>query len=110
MTTMSALTEQGWLYVERTGNIFSIAGTEYIIKFPNGDITNVWSPLWNDYCDADEDLGALLWALCAWEDKSYTAIPISEVKEVFHYGAYADTVEVIDRYFPELKNDHSAIS
>ena len=43
------------LKIERTGNIFSIAATEYMVTFPDGTQENIWSGPWNDY-DDEEDL------------------------------------------------------
>lgn len=60
--------------VERTGNIFSFAASEYLVTFPNGDKTRIWSPPWHEMKKNEEDISALEFAKKIWEDKSYTPI------------------------------------
>lgn len=48
--------------VKRTGNIFSIAGSEYLVTFPGGTTSKIWSPPWNDFDPEEEDANALLYA------------------------------------------------
>ncbi len=57
------------LFICRTGNFYGIAATEYLVSFPNGDITTIWSPVWNNYDDDEEDLHALEFAEECWKDK-----------------------------------------
>ena len=62
--------------IERTGNIFSIASSEYLVTFPNGDKTRIWSPPWHEKTPEDEDAGALEYAKELWRDGNY--IPWNE--------------------------------
>lgn len=50
------------IIVERTGEVRAFRGpmsSEYLITFPNGSTTTIWSPPWNDYSPDVEDAGAL---------------------------------------------------
>lgn len=60
--------------VERTGNAYSIAASEFRVTFPNGYQETMWSPPWHQYGPETEEAGALKaagerwFALCdAWE-------------------------------------------
>lgn len=55
--------------VERTGNIFSIAGSEYLATFPDGSTQTFWSPPWHDYDSEEEDANALLYAAQQYAEK-----------------------------------------
>ena len=51
--------------IERTGNIFSISSTEYLITYPDNSTEILWSPPWHDWND-EEDARALLEASNRW--------------------------------------------
>ena len=57
------------IMVERTGREFSIAGSEYLVTFPDGTQATIWSPPWNDYTDDEEDIAALEYAQELWGAK-----------------------------------------
>lgn len=52
--------------VERTGNVYSIASSEFLVTFVDGSTMSVWSPPWNDMTPEEEEAGALRYA-----EKSY---------------------------------------
>lgn len=45
--------------IKRTGNVYSIASTEYRVTYPDGHVGTIWSPPWHDLDDDDEDAAAL---------------------------------------------------
>lgn len=45
--------------LERTGNIFSFASTEYQVTYPDGHVGTLWSPPWHEWNDNREDAEAL---------------------------------------------------
>jgi hypothetical protein len=45
--------------LERTGNIFSFASTEYRVTYPDGHVGSLWSPPWHELDDDEEDSEAL---------------------------------------------------
>lgn len=45
--------------IERTGNVYSIASTEYRVTYPDGHVGTIWSPPWHDLDDDEEDAAAL---------------------------------------------------
>jgi hypothetical protein len=55
--------------VTRTGNIYSIASTEYIIIYPDGSTEKVWTPPWNDWDDEEEDSKTLEYAEKRWIER-----------------------------------------
>ena len=55
--------------VERTGNVFSFAATEYRVAFPDGATVLIWSPPWHEMGDAEEDAAALEYASALWQAK-----------------------------------------
>jgi len=54
--------------VERTGNVYSIASSEFLVTFVDGTTMNVWSPPWNDMTPEEEEAGAVGYA-----EKQYLA-------------------------------------
>jgi hypothetical protein len=57
------------LKVERTGRQYSIASSEFLVTFPDGTTQTIWSPVWNDYTEKEEDLYALEYAKHLWDIK-----------------------------------------
>jgi len=55
--------------IERTGNIFSFAATEYKAVFPDGTETSIWSPPWHEWDDEEEDRRSLEYAQKLWKEK-----------------------------------------
>lgn len=60
--------------IERTGNIFSFASTEFRVTYPDGHVGTIWSPPWHELDDAEEDAAALeaarkLWAADTHKDR-----------------------------------------
>jgi hypothetical protein len=53
--------------VLKTGEIYSIASTEYIIIFPDGTGETLWSPPWHELSEEEEDIEALRIAKEKWE-------------------------------------------
>ena len=51
-------TEDGFT-LERTGNVFSFASTEYRVTYPDGHVGVLWSPPWHELSEQEEDLAAL---------------------------------------------------
>ena len=45
--------------LERTGNIFSFAATEYRVTYPDGHVGSLWSPPWHELDDDEEYSEAL---------------------------------------------------
>ena len=45
--------------VERTGNVFSFASSEYRVTYPDGVVGTLWSPPWHELTDDEEDAAAL---------------------------------------------------
>lgn len=45
--------------LERTGNVFSFASTEYRVTYPDGFVGTLWSPPWHELDDDEEDAAAL---------------------------------------------------
>jgi hypothetical protein len=45
--------------LERTGNVFSFASTEYRVTYPDGHVGTLWSPPWHEDDDDVEDAKAL---------------------------------------------------
>ena len=45
--------------IRRTGNIYSIASSEFEITYPDGTIGKVWSPPWHEL-EPDDELEAAL--------------------------------------------------
>lgn len=56
--------------VRRTGEIFSISGSQYLATFPDGSTQTFWSPPWNDYSTEEEDAHALEYAAKQWTEKN----------------------------------------
>jgi hypothetical protein len=54
-----AFTNAGYSIV-KTGNIWSVASTEFIVTKPDGTTTKVWSPPWHEYNDEDEIMFCML--------------------------------------------------
>ena len=50
------------LKIERTGNIFSFASTEFRVTYPDGHVGTIWSPPWHEMDDEEEDAAALEYA------------------------------------------------
>jgi hypothetical protein len=48
--------------VERTGNIFSIASSEFRVTYPDGHIGSVWSPPWHNMPPEEEEAAAVRYA------------------------------------------------
>lgn len=53
--------------VERTGNLFSFASCEFLIRYPDGSEERVWSPPWHEMTgeeewDEAERIAAQKWA------------------------------------------------
>ena len=61
-------TEDGYI-LERTGNIFSFASTEYRVTYPDGHIGTIWSPPWHELDDDEENNEALKTARRWYEQK-----------------------------------------
>ncbi len=61
--------------IERTGNIFSFASTEYRVTYPDGVIGTVWSPPWHEMDDAEEDAAALAYAEKLFRDGKHVTYP-----------------------------------
>lgn len=53
----------GKIQVERTGNIYSVAGSEFKITYPDGKIEKVWSSPWHTMSPEMEQLGAMFTGL-----------------------------------------------
>lgn len=47
------------LAIRRTGNIFSIASSEFEVTYPDGFVGRIWSPPWHDLEPEDEERQAL---------------------------------------------------
>jgi hypothetical protein len=58
--------------VERTGNCYSIASSEYLVTFPDGSIETIWSPPWHEWEEDEEDAKALEYACKLWYAKQET--------------------------------------
>ena len=43
--------------LEKTGNVFSFASTEYRVTYPDGHVGSLWSPPWHEL--DEEDAAAL---------------------------------------------------
>ncbi len=56
--------------VERTGKIYSIASSEYLVTFPDGTQQTIWSSPWNNYTEDEEDAEALKYAENLWLNKN----------------------------------------
>jgi hypothetical protein len=56
--------------VGRTGNTYGMASSEYLVTFPNGVTTTIWSPPWNDFTPEEEDANALDYATELWEKEN----------------------------------------
>lgn len=59
--------------IERTGNIFSLAASEYLITFPDGSTQTLWSPPWHELDDLEEDAAAHAEARKLWQAKQEVA-------------------------------------
>ena len=46
------------IQIERTGEIFSIASSEFRVTYPDGHVGTIWSPPWHEMSDADEEANA----------------------------------------------------
>lgn len=57
--------------IRRTGNIFSIASTEYEVTYPDGVVGSIWSPPWHEDDDDVEDAKALEAAKLFWEQQTH---------------------------------------
>lgn len=44
--------------VERTGEIFSIASSQFRVTYPDGHVGTIWSPPWHELDDAAEEAAA----------------------------------------------------
>lgn len=49
--------------MERTGNIFSISSSEFLVTFDDGSTMKVWSPPWHENDPETEERLALEWAM-----------------------------------------------
>lgn len=58
------------LKLERTGNVFGIASTEYKVTFPDGTTQSIWSPPWHELDDDEEDAEALKYAERLWAERN----------------------------------------
>jgi hypothetical protein len=57
--------------IERTGNIYSFASTEYRVTYPDGHVGTIWSPPWHEEDDKEEDRLALVYATKLWESRKH---------------------------------------
>ena len=57
--------------IERTGDLFSFASTEYRVTYPDGYIGSIWSPLWHELDDDEEDAEALRYAQDQWGKRTH---------------------------------------
>lgn len=51
------------LTVTRTGNVFSIASSEFNVTYPDGSEGVIWSPLWHEMTPAEEESAARQYAM-----------------------------------------------
>lgn len=65
----AGLSEQqiGKVKTSRTGGIYSIAGSQFLIEYPDGSSEKVWSPPWHTMTPEAEQLGATLSGLKKFE-------------------------------------------
>ncbi|NCX55912.1 MAG: hypothetical protein EBW87_01745 [Burkholderiaceae bacterium] len=56
--------------VSRTGNVFSIASSEFKAEFPDGTSIVFWSPPWHEWSVDEEDRRALEFARGEWDRKN----------------------------------------
>lgn len=66
------------LTIEKTGNIFSIAASEYKVTFPDGSTQTLWSPPWHEFDPEVEDAGALKQTAIIWFEKQAQLQKIAE--------------------------------
>lgn len=57
--------------LERTGNVFSFASTEYRVTYPDGFVGTIWSPPWHEWDDDEEDARAMEYATAQWEARTH---------------------------------------
>lgn len=48
-TSLTVNTEQGDIRIVRTGRIYGIASSEFMIVYPDKEIGILWSPVWNEW-------------------------------------------------------------
>lgn len=69
--TLGVVADRSELTLQRTGNIFSIAATEYRVTYPDGHEGTVWSPPWNEWDDPEEDARASTYAAGQWLKRTH---------------------------------------
>ena len=69
----------------RTGRVVSIAGSQFLVTFPNGDQISLWSPPWHEMDQDEEYKGAVTEASQLWLNKSYTKLSDDELNKIKTY-------------------------
>jgi hypothetical protein len=60
----------GIIRIERTGNTYSFASSEFLVTWPDGTCETVWSPPWHQWDKRHESKEAYRWAVKEWERRS----------------------------------------
>lgn len=59
--------QTGKVKASRTGGIYSIAGSQFLIEYPTGSSEKVWSPPWHTMTPEMEQMGAMFTGLKNFE-------------------------------------------
>lgn len=70
--------------IKRTGNIYSIASSEFEVTYPDGYVGKIWSPPWHEDSPEEEERKALefankLYSLREHKEKSGDDAPSDEL-------------------------------
>lgn len=83
--------------IQRTGRIYSFAGVEFLVKFPNGDIVSIWSPPWASEVDEDgsprQDEAAMNFAQQLWDKKQYKVLSPEYRQEIIDFHKNTESKE-----------------
>lgn len=63
------------LTVTRTGNVFSIASSEFSVTYPDGSEGVIWSPPWHEMTPAEEESSARQYAMKLYAKGEHVAQP-----------------------------------
>jgi hypothetical protein len=55
--------------VQRTGEVKGPASSEYLVRFPDNTTMTIWSPVWHDWTNDEEDEKALKFAKTTWYNR-----------------------------------------
>jgi len=59
----------GIIRIQRTGNTYGVASSEYLVTWPDGTYETIWSPPWHTWDRQQESKEAYRWAAEEWAER-----------------------------------------